>query len=386
LTDEYPSATKLAELLAAAVGVKKPAATVSTIEDPSAVEPLTRILPPETPTEIPSKRTSRTMAWRLILAVSFIGLVGIGGYLIYLRLNESQPIVTPSQEIAALSVQSDPSGAAILLDGKPPVGPGNTFPHVPFGMHQLTATLDNYEPVKQDIEVRRGMVPKIDLKLSSSQEVAALTIQSDPPGASLFLDGKPPAGLANTFTHVPFGTHQLTATLDNYEPVKQDIEVRRGMVPEIALKLKPSQEIAALTVQSDPPGASILLDGNSPPAPSNTFTHVPFGTHQLTATLDNYQPIKQDIEVRRGMTPQIRLQLKLDPVSALLAETTKVLPNNSPPTCNWFRSRLLRELQVPDSIRKSWTASSNGSRQDRRQLARMNSASHTRKASRKRRT
>jgi TPR repeat protein len=323
LTDEYPSAAKLAEQLAAAVGVKKPAATVSTIEDPSAVEPLTRILPPETPTEIPSKRTSRTTAWRLILAVVVFGIVGIGGYLIYQRFNQSQPIVTPSQEIVALSVQSDPGGAAILLDGKPPVGPGNTFAHVPFGMHQLTATLDNYEPVKQDIEVRRGMVPKIDLKLSSSQEIAALTIQSDPTGASIFLDGKPPAGLANTFTHVPFGTHQLTATLDNYEPVRQDIEVRRGMVPEISLKLKPSQEIAALTVQSDPPGASILLDGNSPPAPSNTFTHVPFGTHQLTATLDNYQPIKQDIEVHRGMTPQIRLQLKPDPVSVLLAETKK---------------------------------------------------------------
>src|SRR5258708_38211824 len=111
------------------------------------------------------------------------------------------------------------------------------------------------------------MVPKIYLKLNSSQEIEALTIQSDPTGASIFLDGKPPSGLANTFTHVPFGTHQLMATLDSYEPVKQDIEVRRGMVPEIDLKLKPSQEIAALTVQSDPPGASILLHGNSPQQP-----------------------------------------------------------------------------------------------------------------------
>src|SRR5260221_1509348 len=95
--------------------------------------------------------------------------------------------------------------------------------------------------------------------------------------------------------------HQLTATLDNYEPVKEDIEVRRGMVPEIDLKLKPSLEIAALSVQCDPSGASILLDGKPPVCPGNSFTHVPFGRHQLTATLDNYQPVKQDIEVRRGM-------------------------------------------------------------------------------------
>jgi len=218
--------------------------------------------------------------------------------------------LTPIQEIAALSVQSDPAGASILLDGKPPPGPTNTFSHVPFGSHQLTATLDNYEPIKQDLEVRRGMAPKIALKLTPIQEIAALSVQSDPAGAAILLDGKSPQGPANTFTHVPFGTHQLTTTLDGYEPIKQDIEVRKGMTPKIALKLTPIQEIAALLVQSDPAGAAILLDGRSPQGPANNFTHVPFGTHQLTATLDGYEPIQQDLEVRRGMAPEIHLKLK----------------------------------------------------------------------------
>jgi serine/threonine protein kinase/TPR repeat protein len=246
LIEEYPSGAKLAEQLAAAVGVKKLAANVSTGEDTGAVEALTQILPPETPTEVPSKRTSRTMAWRLVLAICCIGLAGIGGYLIYLKLDQNRQVVPPAQEIAALLVQGDPSGASILLDGKPPAGPGNSFTHVPFGTHQLTATLDNYEPIKQDIEVRRGMVPEIDLKLKPSQEIVALTVQSDPPGASIFLDGKSPQAPSNTFTHVPFGTHQLTATLDNYEPIKQDIEVRRGMTPQIHLKLKPDPVSALL--------------------------------------------------------------------------------------------------------------------------------------------
>jgi serine/threonine protein kinase/TPR repeat protein len=246
LIEEYPSGAKLAEQLAAAVGVKKLAANVSTGEDTGAVEALTQILPPETPTEVPSKRTSRTMAWRLVLAICGIGLAGIGGYLIYLKLDQNRQVVPPAQEIAALLVQGDPSGASILLDGKPPAGPGNSFTHVPFGTHQLTATLDNYEPIKQDIEVRRGMVPEIDLKLKPSQEIVALTVQSDPPGASIFLDGKSPQAPSNTFTHVPFGTHQLTATLDNYEPIKQDIEVRRGMTPQIHLKLKPDPVSALL--------------------------------------------------------------------------------------------------------------------------------------------
>ena len=336
LIDEWPSAAELARQLTAAVGVKESAAPASASTEFVAAnsapviasaesvtpEPHPRTLAPEVPADFASKRASMVTAWRLILAIGFIAFVGIGGYLIYLGLNQNQEIVAPSQEIAALSVQSDPPGAAILLDGKPPQAP-NTFTHVPFGTHQLTATLNDYEPIKQDIEVRRGMTPEIHLKLKQSQEIAALSVQSDPPGAAILLDGKPPQS-PNTFTHVPFGTHQLTATLDNFEPIKQDVQVSRGMAPEIHLKLKQSQEIAKLAVQSDPPGASILLDGKPPQAP-NTFTHVPFGTHQLTATLDTYEPIKQDIEVHSGMTPEVRLQLKQkpSPIEALLIEAKK---------------------------------------------------------------
>jgi TPR repeat protein/tRNA A-37 threonylcarbamoyl transferase component Bud32 len=355
LVDECPSAAELAEQLAAAVGIKESPAPASArtefvapstahvtsiSTEPVTPEPFPLTVPPAPPPDVPRKRASMAYAWRLVLAIGFIAFVGIGGYFIYLGLNQNQEIIAPSQEIAALSVKSDPPNATILLDGKPPQTP-NTFTHVGFGMHQLTATLDSYEPVKQDIEVRRGMSPEVHLKLNQSQEIAALSVQSDPAGATILLDGKPPQ-TPNTFTHVPFGMHHLTATLNNYEPVKQDIEVRRGMNPEIHLKLNQSQEIATLSVQSDPPGATILLDGKPPQAP-NTFTHVSFGTHHLTATLDNYEPIKQDLEVRRGMNPEIPA-LKLKPsqeIAALSVQSdpvgaTILLDGKAPQTPNIF--------------------------------------------------
>ena len=97
------------------------------------------------------------------------------------------------------------------------------------------------------------------------------------------------------------------------------------MAPEISLKLKPIQEIAALLVQSDPPGAAILLDGKPPQSPPNTFTHVPFGTHQLTATLDKYEAIKQEIQVVKGMPSAMHLTLKpkSSPLDGLLADAKK---------------------------------------------------------------
>jgi serine/threonine protein kinase/TPR repeat protein len=215
----------------------------------------------------------------------------------------------PIVEIASLSIQTEPVGATILLDGKPPQVPPNTFTHVAFGSHQISATLEDYEPFRQDIQIRKGTSPEIHLLLRPTVDIASLSIQTDPVGAAILLDGKPPQVPPNTFTHVAFGPHQISATLDNYEPVRRDIQIRKGMSPDIRLQLKPIQEIASLTVQSDPTGAAILLDGTPPQSPPNTFTHVPFGTHQLSATLDNYEPLKQDLEVRAGMSPEIQLRL-----------------------------------------------------------------------------
>src|SRR5438552_14062698 len=124
------------------------------------------------------------------------------------------------------------------------------------------------------------MAPQIRSQLNPVQGIAALSVVTEPAGASILLDGEPPQAPPNTFTRVPFGSHQITATLEDFEPIKQEIQVRKGMAPQIRLQLKPAQEIAALSVTSEPAGAAILLDGEPRQVPPNTFTHVPFGSHQ----------------------------------------------------------------------------------------------------------
>jgi TPR repeat protein len=216
----------------------------------------------------------------------------------------------PIPEIPALSIRTEPAGATIVLDDKAPQVPPNTFTHVPFGTHQLSVTLDGYEPIKQELQVRKGMAPEIRVQLKPILEIPALSIQTEPSGATILLDDKEPKESPNTFTHVPFGTHQLSVTLDGYEPVKQELQIRKGMAPEIRLQLKPILEIPALSIRAEPAGATILLDDKMPEVPPNTFTRVQFGTHQLSVTLDGYEPVKQELQVRKGMAPEIRVQLK----------------------------------------------------------------------------
>lgn len=153
----------------------KPATSVP----PETAVPVETVLP-ELPTAVPQRPPSRPKGRLLMLTVAAIALIGAGVYL-YLQQNQSQkvatqqtvvqpsaapiPTPTPIQEIATLSIQTEPPNATVLLDNKPPDSRPSTFSRVPFGKHQLTATLDNYEPLEQEIEVSSGTSPEVHLTL-----------------------------------------------------------------------------------------------------------------------------------------------------------------------------------------------------------------------------
>jgi serine/threonine protein kinase/TPR repeat protein len=150
---------------------------------PETAVPVETVLP-ELPTAVPERPPSRSKGRLLMLTIAALVLIGAGIYL-YLQQNRGQkvatqktvvqasatPILTPTasptpiQEIATLSIQTEPPNATVLLDNKPPDSAPNTFSHVPFGKHQLTATLDNYESLEQEIEVSSGTTPEVHLTL-----------------------------------------------------------------------------------------------------------------------------------------------------------------------------------------------------------------------------
>jgi TPR repeat protein len=142
-------------------------------------------------------------------------------------------------------------------------------------------------------------------------EFGDLIIETDPIGAAVTLDKSPPTTAPHTFKNVTFGTHRLTVTLDGYLPVEHELRFDGANPPKIVLqpKPRPPEEIAKLSVRSNPPGALIRLDGAPPPQPPNTFINVKFGKHKLTASLDGYEPKEKDLIVDRGTATDIILQL-----------------------------------------------------------------------------
>jgi serine/threonine protein kinase/TPR repeat protein len=137
--------------------------------------PLIESAPPAPSTAVPQRHPSPWKSRWLIPAIALIAFIGFGVYL-YLQQNQSQkvaqqtvvqpsPTPTPIPAMATLSVQTEPANASVLLDNKPPDSPPNTFSDIPFGKHQLVATLEDYEPAEQEIEIGSETLPEIRLTL-----------------------------------------------------------------------------------------------------------------------------------------------------------------------------------------------------------------------------
>jgi len=159
-----------------------------------------------------------------------------------------------------------------------------------------------------------------------------LTIESAPAGAAITLDGGGPVKTPYAFKKVGFGTHRISLSLDGYLPVTEDLQFNGANPSIIVLQPRPALPTALerLSVRSEPPGASIRLDGAPPDKPPGTFTNVKFGSHQLTATLDGYEAKQQALPVTPGMAAELILTLNRnqstpapDPIEAAEKEIDK---------------------------------------------------------------
>ena len=245
----------LDELHGAKTATLIPAAEATGARASGAGQPIIPAPPTEVPTPdaeaatavVPPRPASRVKALPLIVAVTLIACIGVGIYL-YWQANRGQhvattqtlsqpspattpiPTPTPIQEIAALSVLTEPPNASILLDNKAPDSPPNTFTHIPFGKHQLVATQEEYEPLEQEI----------DIGIETSSEIH-LTLKEKPNRRDLLwadvkkYDEGTPEYLAAYVRFVQFLTSSSAAdTQDETTKLSQMIDQLKSRTPPVS--------------------------------------------------------------------------------------------------------------------------------------------------------
>jgi hypothetical protein len=123
----------------------------------------------------------------------------------------------PVREIATLEPQtvtvlSSPAGATATLDGHPSMACKTPCPlEAAPGRHTIAITMPGYQIDHQEIDIGTG--PR-EVQVVLNPLTGTLMLVSDPPGASISLNGKKVSQTTPATIPVPLGSYQITLEKD----------------------------------------------------------------------------------------------------------------------------------------------------------------------------
>lgn len=233
---------------------------------------------------------------------------------------------------ASLAIDSDPPGANVYVDGR-------ARGHAPVRVeaeagrsYAIRAARAGYRDDEQLVTAAAG---DSTVRLHLDELRASLQIESDPPGARLFVDGQ--------------ATGKLTpATLDWKPQTPLKVSLRKDGFVEETLSttapapgerasyhatLKLEATTALLTIAVEPATAVVSVDGLTlaPPAPTHDTFIAPGARHKVKATAPGYVDARAELVVSGGEHKSLQLKLVEGGTLALRTNVpAKVLVDDKP--------------------------------------------------------
>lgn len=245
------------------------------------------------------------------------------------------PVFVPAN--GTLSVGSIPSGAAVLINGTYR-GTAPITRSLPEGMYAIALTLGDYAEYRSYIRVTAGQTAAFTAEMQRAGVLPVngttnqtadgiLHVMSDPPGASVAVDGVVRGTTPLRLGAVDPGTHTVSASSAGYGNQATAVEVLRGEVsrvqfvlpatspaPEPSRAVTPApeevrQETGSLIISSDPKGATIFIDEGKKGVTPLILEEISEGVHAVSISLDGYEAYSGAVTVRAGDAATVNARL-----------------------------------------------------------------------------
>jgi hypothetical protein len=218
-------------------------------------------------------------------------------------------------QTGSIVVTSSPAGASIYLDNNYKGQTQFTITKVPRGTHTIRLCLQGYEVWSSSVPVTDGETSHVDARLAPT--TGSIVVASSPSGASLYLDNYYQGQTQLTITEVPpVPIHTINLRLEGYEVWSTSVQVTAGETSYVEATLTPiptEPSTGAITVASEPAGASIYLDGEYMGSTPQTITGVSQGAHNIELRLEGYEGLSDRVQVIAGETSYVAVPLYLIP-------------------------------------------------------------------------
>lgn len=249
---------------------------------------------------------------RVMVALAALAVLAVGASV--LLGNEGQ-----------LTVTSQPAGAAVFLDGRR-IGetPLVVSTRLVGRSGRIEVRAPGYAPAAQRFSLRPGERERVHIALVPLATDGSVRVESEPPGATVTLDGAIRGRTPLDLRDLRPGEHRLTLALPGYRELTQSFAVPGPAT--LRLVLQPLAAGGSVRVESQPAGAIVWLDGEDRGRTPVVLDRVPPGRHELRIGAPRYYAATRMIDVESGRLTTV--SLRLEPV--VLPEGPSPAPGQPP--------------------------------------------------------
>ncbi len=200
--------------------------------------------------ETPPPRGSRRSAGFVATVLGLAGVAAIGYWAVSRPPSQAPaappPVHSPRRQPAretvragtgGVEVTADSDGAGVFVDGRRVGLAPQRVDGLAAGSHKVRVEKTGLPPYELEAHVIPGQVTRVRARLAATAPARGLRVDSDVPGASVFLDrkfvGKTPVEVED----VEPGPHRLNVSAEGYEMYAESIEVTDG-AREVKVRFK----------------------------------------------------------------------------------------------------------------------------------------------------
>ena len=206
-------------------------------------------------------------------------------------------VVAELQMIAgSVSIDSEPSNAMILIDSNKAGVTPKTLTGILPGEHKIEIIIDGYETWNESVEIIGDKENSITAVLHAI--TGSINIESNPSDATILLDGKEVGTTPDTITHAAIGIHEIEVKKEGHAEWKKKLNIKKGK--EIALNAALQPVTGSASIESEPTGAVIAIDGEDVGKTPKVITGISPGRHEVEIRLEGYDPCVQILKIKNG--------------------------------------------------------------------------------------
>ena len=216
-------------------------------------------------------------------------------------------------QLVALDLKKDagliPLLAAIPLQGKTPV----KLDKVPAGNYGVIYKRVGWRDGREGLVISDGVLAKVPWDFPEGK----LLVETDPPGAVISVNGMEVGRSPQKFAR-PAGAHEVTATYQDWKPLKQIARIEKDKEGKLLLAF----DYGKVKVVADPADSVVTINGMAQ-GKSPGEINVPAGETSVMIQYKDWPELKQTIDVAKGKTEEVKIKynyggvtIKSDPEGA----------------------------------------------------------------------